>query len=147
MKIFSLVLVFYLFLNPGGIDFRQNFKSERVPTDTPAIIKFDEYGILNLKSEKKRLKKLVKKLQNSKNYNISYSTIYVFVYGKCQGEGEKHIEVIRDYLVNENGIDENRLNFKTQFCNPKFKVELWIVPPGAIPPTEETGELITCPVC
>ena len=149
MKALKLAATFYLSFNLLSINLGEVYALTEKLKDTPAPIKFDEYRRIRTKSERNRLQRLVKKLQptrkNSKNYTFIYSTSHIFIYGRSQRETRKHATKIKNFLVNERGIDENRLKFITELCSPEVKVEIWIIPPGA-PSPSPSYETIDCPI-
>ena len=105
--------------------------------------KFDEYGNIRFNDEKARLDNFAIQLQNEPT-----SQGYIIGYGSCDAEGQTRANRAKDYLVNTRGIDAGRIMVVDGGCMPELKVELWIVPQGATPPTPETaGAVSPCPDC
>src|SRR4029079_11475081 len=73
---------------------------------------------------------------------------YIIAFGSCDAEGQTRGNRAKDYLVNTRGIDASRLVVVDGGCMPELKVQLWIVPQGATPPTPDTtGAVSPCPDC
>lgn len=105
--------------------------------------KFDEYGNIRFNDEKARLDNFAIQLQNEPT-----AQGYIIAYGSCDAEGTTRGNRAKDYLVNTRGIDSGRLVVVDGGCMPELKVELWIVPQGATPPTPDTtGAVSPCPDC
>lgn len=95
--------------------------------------KFDDFLNIARNDEKARLDNLVIELQNDPT-----ATAYVIVYpGRTskRGDVQHHSSRIVEYLVHSRGLDERRI--VTLFGSPRdqLKVELWVTPQGATPPT------------
>jgi hypothetical protein len=104
---------------------------------------FDEYGNIRFNDEKARLDNYAIQLQNEPT-----AQGYIIAYGSCDGEGQTRGNRAKDYLVNTRGIDAGRLVVVDGGCMPELKVQLWIVPQGATPPTPDTtGAVSPCPDC
>jgi PKD-like domain len=104
---------------------------------------FDEYGNIRFNDEKARLDNYAIQLQNEPT-----SQGYIIAFGSCDGEGQTRGNRAKDYLVNTRGIDAGRLVVVDGGCMPELKVQLWIVPQGATPPTPDTtGAVSPCPDC
>ena len=105
--------------------------------------KFDEYGNIRFNDEKARLDNFAIQLQNEPT-----AQGYIIGYGSCDAEGQTRANRAKDYLVNTRGIDAGRIVVVDGGCMPELKVELWIVPQGATPPTPDTtGAVSPCPDC
>ena len=112
------------------------------PNAAPAR-KFDEYGNIRFNDEKARLDNFAIQLQNEPT-----AQGYIIGYGSCDAEGQTRANRAKDYLVNTRGIDAGRIVVVDGGCMPELKVELWIVPQGATPPTPDTtGAVSPCPDC
>jgi hypothetical protein len=112
------------------------------PKAVPAR-KFDEYGNIRFNDEKARLDNFAIQLQNEPT-----AQGYIIGYGSCDAEGQTRANRAKDYLVNTRGIDAGRIMVVDGGCMPELKVELWIVPQGATPPTPDTtGAVSPCPDC
>jgi hypothetical protein len=104
---------------------------------------FDEYGNIRFNDEKARLDNYAIQLQNEPT-----SQGYIIAFGSCDAEGQTRGNRAKDYLVNTRGIDASRLVVVDGGCMPELKVQLWIVPQGATPPTPDTtGAVSPCPDC
>jgi hypothetical protein len=112
------------------------------PRPNPAR-KFDEYGNIRFNDEKARLDNFAIQLQNEPT-----AQGYIIGYGACDAEGMTRANRAKDYLVNTRGIDASRLMTVDAGCLPELKVQLWIVPQGATPPTGDAAGVISpCPDC
>lgn len=120
---------------------RRSFKLNEVRM-RPQARKFDEYGNIRQNDEKARLDNYAIQLQNS-----PADSGYVVVYGTCIGEARARAKRVKDYLVNTRGLEGSRLVTLDDTCGPDFKVELWLVPGGADPPTNFEATLNPCPPC
>lgn len=112
-----------------------------VPAQTPAPkaldapAKFDEYGSIGGCDHSARLDNLAIQLQNDPR--LKGQVIY---YGP-ERSGEHTQLIIRDYLVNNRGIEADRLESVYGGPNDDLKeprVELWLAPLGALPPALTT---------
>jgi hypothetical protein len=109
----------------------------------PVSRKFDEYGNIRFNDEKARLDNFAIQLQNEPT-----AQGYIIGYGTCDAEGQTRANRAKDYLVNTRGIDGGRLMVVDGGCMPELKVELWVAPSGATPPSAETaGSVSPCPDC
>ncbi len=105
-------------------------------TQVPAPIqpkRSDEFGDIQRDDEKARLDNFAIALQNepgSQGYIISYA-------GRRSRPGfaPRHNSFARDYLVNTRGIDASRIITLDGGYRENVALELWIVPPGAMPPS------------
>jgi PKD-like domain len=115
--------------------------SIKAPPAKPRL--FDEYGNIRFNDEKARLDNYAIQLQNEPT-----AQGYIIAYGSCDAEGQTRGNRAKDYLVNTRGIDAGRLVVVDGGCMPELKVQLWIVPQGATPPTPDTtGAVSPCPDC
>jgi hypothetical protein len=130
----------------GGVDpscDRTRSCSFSVRGPAPSPHKFDEYGNIRFNDEKARLDNFAIQLQNEPT-----AQGYLIGYGSCDAEGQTRANRAKDYLVNTRGIDAGRIMVVDGGCMPELKVELWIVPQGATPPTPDTaGAVSPCPDC
>ncbi|HYN85013.1 MAG TPA: hypothetical protein VER32_07160 [Pyrinomonadaceae bacterium] len=93
----------------------------------------DEFGEIARDDEKARLDNFAIALQNAPG-----SQGHVLVYAarnERAGAAQRRADRIRDYLVNTRGIDSSRVVVNTAGQREESTVQLWIVPPGAAPPT------------
>jgi hypothetical protein len=130
----------------GGVDpscGRTASCSTPVRPNAPPARRFDEYGNIRFNDEKARLDNFAIQLQNEPT-----AQGYLIGYGSCDAEGQTRANRAKDYLVNTRGIDAGRIMVVDGGCMPELKVELWIVPQGATPPTPDTtGAVSPCPDC
>lgn len=105
--------------------------STPIHADTPSPIKFDSYGRLSARNQKKRLNRFVAALRK----NLS-SQAFIYVYASPEsrpGSARKAIHDVKEYLTG-NGIAEARIGTLDAGLRDRFIVELWIIPPGAVLP-------------
>jgi len=130
----------------GGLDpscTRTASASTPIEGPPPVSRKFDEYGNIRFNDEKARLDNFAIQLQNEPT-----AQGYIIGYGTCDAEGQTRANRAKDYLVNTRGIDGGRLVVVDGGCMPELKVELWVAPSGATPPSAETaGAVSPCPEC
>jgi hypothetical protein len=121
--------------------------------DTPPAIKFDEYGLISLLEEKRRLDKFVRALQDKLG-----ATCHIIVYGQRDSDVDARIRRIKNYLVKKRAVNAYRITTDSAPCRKQAKTELWIIPPGAVSPppsafvdqmpcmatSDESGELVSC---
>jgi len=94
--------------------------------------KFDEFYFRDCES-------LIARLDNFAvaviNYHQAVGLVYVYG-GKVtrKGEGQMHMDVIRNYLIERRQVDGHRLRVLWGGYREKAGAEIWIVPPGAAPP-------------
>lgn len=101
----------------------------------PEPRKFDEFGDIARDDEKARLDNFAIQLQQEPE-----AQGYIFIYG---GTGRRirpnyvqlRTQRVRDYLINTRGIDARRITTLEGPARDVPTVELWIVPPGATPPS------------
>ncbi|HYO90630.1 MAG TPA: hypothetical protein VEQ40_03310 [Pyrinomonadaceae bacterium] len=101
----------------------------------PEPRKFDEFGDIARDDEKARLDNFAIQLQQEPE-----AQGYIFVH---TGTGrriradyaQRRTARIRDYLFNSRGLDQRRITIIEGPPRTEPTVELWIVPPGATPPT------------
>ena len=107
-------------------------------TQVPLLVeprKFDEFGDIARDDEKARLDNFAIQLQQEPD-----AQGYIFVYS---GTGrriradyaQRRTARIRDYLMNQRGLDSRRITIQEGPPRTEPTVELWIVPPGATPPS------------
>ena len=95
--------------------------------------KFDEFPDISRNDEKARLDNYAVELQNDPT-----ATGYVLVYparARKTTDAQKHSSRVIDYLVNSRGIDARRIVTMVGGSREQLKVELWIAPQGAKPPS------------
>jgi hypothetical protein len=95
--------------------------------------KFDEFPDISRNDEKARLDNYAVELQNDPT-----ATGYVLVYparARKTSDAQKHSSRIIEYLVNSRGIDARRFVTMVGSAREELKVELWIAPQGAKPPS------------
>jgi hypothetical protein len=114
--------------------------------------KFDEMGQLHCDDAKARLDNFAIQLQQeptAKGYIIFYGgESYLYgVYNKKakqyvdvkflpkRGEAQLRIAPWKPYLANNRGVEDSKIEVIDGGYRQEFKVEFWIVPPGAKPPT------------
>jgi hypothetical protein len=93
----------------------------------------DEFGEIQRDDAKARLDNFAISLQNepgSQGYVITYA-------GRRSraGYAQRYNAFVRDYLVGTRGIDSSRIVTLDGGYRENVTVELWIVPPGATPPS------------
>lgn len=111
-------------------------KTTEISSDTSAV-QFEAFANISRNDEKARLDNLAVELQGNPG-----SQAYLICYGGRTGragEGQRRCGRVRDYLVNTRGIDEGRIVVIVGGLKEDLSVELWIVPPGARPPTPDTA--------
>jgi hypothetical protein len=99
--------------------------------------KFDDYGDVNCEVEWARLDNFAIGLSQS-----PAATGYIVFYGgrrfrgrlPKRGEAAARAARIQPYLVERRGVAAHRIIVINGGYSESFHVELWIVPPGAIPP-------------
>src|SRR5687767_362703 len=94
--------------------------------------KFDEFYFFDCES-------LIARLDNFAIAVIKYpqSVGLVYVYGgkvARKGEGQMHMDVMRNYLIERRQLDGQRLRVLWGGYREKASAEIWIVPPGAAQP-------------
>ena len=100
--------------------------------------KFDEFGDINCEDEWARLDNFAFQLQNS-----PLATGYIIFYGgrlfrgrlPKRGEGAARAARMKPYLVNNRRIPSNRIVVIDGGFAESWNAQLWIVPPGASPPS------------
>jgi hypothetical protein len=100
---------------------------------------FDRFGDLAFADEKKRLDYFAEQLEKEPG-----SQAHIIVYGKRgaprAGEAQARADRAKDYLVNKRGIAAERIKTVDGGLRERLKIELWIVPQGALPPPPEEQE-------
>lgn len=127
-SLFSFLVCTFLILNIFiSMNYGQEFQ--------PFAMKIDEYGS-NIDCEvfAARLDAFAIELQNNME-----SKGYVIIYPGWQlsGRNPPHFTDTRRYLVNSRNIANERIVILRGDIRKELKVELWIVPVGATPPTLE----------
>jgi hypothetical protein len=93
----------------------------------PPTQKFDEYGEVNVINEETRLNNYGIELERSPG-----SSGYIIIYGP-RGVNQ-YLTRVRKFLVETRGLEPDRIVLINGGHNEKTKVELWVVPAGAVPP-------------
>lgn len=94
---------------------------------------YDCFPVTAFDDTKARLDNFAIELQNnpsSRGYIIAYSGAT-----SRPGQADRLIGRAKDYLINQRGIDASRFNIINGGYRDTDYFELWIVPPGAEPPT------------
>jgi hypothetical protein len=94
----------------------------------PKARKFDEYGDVSLINEETRLANFDIQLRQEPG-----AQGYVIVYGSRRVK--PHIARVRKFLIEKRGLEPSRIVLMDGGYSKTQKVELWIVPTGAAPPT------------
>ena len=92
---------------------------------------FDEYGSLALRDEKPRISLFAIELDNfpgAQGYIIAYTG------RRRRNRTGQHLQILKDYLIEQRGIDAGRIVTIDGGHRRQASVELWIVPTGAAPP-------------
>lgn len=100
-----------------------------VVSTPPGAELVDEFGPLANDDVKARLDSFAATLQSD-----PAAQGYVINYGPAR-QVTRREKLIRDYLVNNRGIDASRLVFVQGGAEPEIRTKLWKVPSGATPPT------------
>ncbi|HJU92796.1 MAG TPA: hypothetical protein VJ656_07685 [Pyrinomonadaceae bacterium] len=104
-----------------------------IPLPKLSSTKFDEFLNIARNDEKARLDNFAIELQNDPK-----ATAYVIVYpGRAskRGDVQHHSSRIVEYLVHSRGLDERRIVTLVGTPRDQLRVELWVTPQGAPPPT------------
>lgn len=103
----------------------------------PPPQRFDEFGDVSCKREKDHLDRFWTQL----TYQPGARGLVVFYGGGSyrgrlprRGESEERARRIKEYLVTKHGSDNGRIVMMNGGFREKWIAELWIVPPGAVPP-------------
>lgn len=94
--------------------------------------KVDEYPTVTPDTENARLNAFAKQLQEKPD-----SQAYILVYGgrhSLTGAARAAANRIKSHLVKNGGIDANRIVTVDGGYKEELAIELWVVPPGALPP-------------
>jgi hypothetical protein len=91
--------------------------------------KFDEYGSISVRNERRCLDKFARELQR----NVG-ATTQILVYGRYQADVDARISRVKNYLVKNRRLNPYRVIAEGQACRRESKTELWIVPVGAVRP-------------
>ncbi len=100
-------------------------------TARPIARKTDEFAQMRWSEERERLQSYATQLQNEPG---AQGYIVVFVKGNSR-EGRRRVSRLRTHLVNTLNIEAARVIFVEKETNEPLKLELWIVPNGAPPPS------------
>lgn len=93
----------------------------------------DEYGDLTFGDEKARLDNLVAEMQNN-----PAAQGYIIAYGGRRGrasEARRRADRAKEYIVNQRGIEADRIVIIDGGFREEMTIVLYIVPAGAVPPT------------
>lgn len=104
-----------------------------LPPPPPTCRKFDEYPEISRNDEKARLDNFAIEMQNDPT-----STGYAIVYPRSGGRpasAQSRSTGIVDYMVNSRGFDTRRIVTLIGPARSEMRVELWVCPQGATPPT------------
>jgi hypothetical protein len=104
-------------------------------TDTPLATKFDEFGDINYEDTAARADNFAIELQSNpgaQGYIIAYRGG-----DELPGVGTRYPRRIKNYLVKNRGLDPDRIITVDAGRHeaPETKIEIWLVPAGATPPT------------
>ena len=105
----------------------------QIPVPGAKPRKFDEFPDISRNDEKARLDNYVIELQNDPT-----ATGYVLVYPsrtRKTSDAQRHATRIVEYLVNSRGIDARRIVTMVGGARDDLKIELWVAPQGAKPPS------------
>lgn len=91
---------------------------------------FDEFGDIARNDEKARLDVFASELQNDPR-----ASGYILVWGGKPGATMKRATDAKAYLVNTRGLEPGRIVTLTGRTGGDLRVQYWIVPAGAEPPT------------
>lgn len=91
---------------------------------------FDEFGEIARDDEKARLDVFASELQNDPRANG-----YILVWGGKVGAASKRGMEDKAYLVNLRGLEASRIVTMTGRSGGPLRVQFWLVPAGAEPPT------------
>jgi hypothetical protein len=100
----------------------------------PPLERFDEYGDINLESERARLDNYAIGLQDDPTMNG-----YIVCYGGRRGrrgEATARCERAKKYLAGYRGIEATRLVLIDGGFREQLTVALWIMPPNVKPPVD-----------
>ena len=99
--------------------------------------KFDEFGRVGHCDVTARLDNLAIQLQNTPKADA-----HIIAYAP-PGQGERLLEIIKDYLINTRGLRAKQIKTTYGGRNSDLneaRIELWIVPQNAAPPETQTHE-------
>ncbi len=106
--------------------------------ELPKNYKFDEFDSLSFDDDKARLDAFAIELQNhpdSQGYIILYQGTDKL--SKRERNADKIGKRTLDYLVKVRGVDPRRVVITNWGARPKTRYELWVIPPGAMPPVPQ----------
>jgi PKD-like domain len=92
--------------------------------------KFDEIGAIARNDEKARLDIFAAELQNDPR-----ASGYIIASGGKPGEAQQRLTNEKAYLVNTRGLDASRIVTLLGHPGGDLRVQFWLVPAGAEPPT------------
>lgn len=91
---------------------------------------FDEIGTISRNDEKARLDIFASELQND-----PHASGYILAWGGKPGEAQKRAAHDKAYLVDTRGLEAGRIVTLTGRAGGESRVQFWLVPAGAEPPT------------
>lgn len=106
--------------------------------ELPKNYKFDDFDSLSFDDDKARLVAFAIELQNKPD-----SQGYIILYQGTDkiSRRSRNADTIGkrtlDYLVKVRGVDPRRIVITNWGTRPKTRYELWIIPPGAMPPVPQ----------
>jgi hypothetical protein len=106
--------------------------------ELPTNYRFDEFDSLAFDDDKARLDAFAIELQNKPD-----SQGYIILYQGTDkvSKRSRNADTIGkrtlDYLVKVRGVDPRRIVITNWGTRPKTRYELWIIPPGAMPPVPQ----------
>lgn len=112
-----------------------SLKAQIQSTALEAPVLFDEYGRLGGCDHSARLDNLAIQIQNGPTLHA-----YIIVYapeGEGQGSGKQLLELIKGYLVNSRGLEDERINTVYGGRNNDLtepRIQLWISPHSTLKP-------------
>jgi hypothetical protein len=112
--------------------------STGIRTPKPPASKFDRFSNITFNDEKARLDNYAIQLLNAPG-----AQGYIVVYGSCAGEAQARADRAKNYLIYSRGIDAGRLVTIDNGCQSQLILELWVVAPGATPPSVDAGNIIS----
>lgn len=121
-------------------------ESRTIKIDEVTIIqqsrKFDEFAYVASNDMKARLDNFAIGIQSSED------SAYIIGYGSCGDQARSMLLRAQDYLVNQRGLNREKVRTIDGGCRSISFMELWVAPPGAGPPTASRERVIApCPKC
>ena len=98
-------------------------------------LKFDEYGNISWKEERKRLGNFIIQLRNTKNAHA-----YLVVYGgrnSCPDEARLRGERVKNYIVRSGVLSQERITILDVGYSEQWSIALYIGHIGGLPLTKE----------